>query len=131
VDIIGLRVSTRTFRDFPLFRVSTAVKVVPLPGVPLQQIRLVAILISSEGKLLHSLRFDVTLILCLRFRNELLKYYFFRFVFVSYVFCLLFVFVCNTVAVNHMTVDSAQYYYYYYCRRHRLLSQAFSSWHFS
>ena len=61
MDIVGLRVPTRTLRDFPLFRVSTSVKVIPLPGVPLRQIRLVAILISSEGKLLHSVRFDVTL----------------------------------------------------------------------
>jgi hypothetical protein len=64
VDIIGLRVPTRTLRDFPLFHVSTSVKVVPLPGVPLLQIRLVAILISSEGKLLHSVRFNFTLTLC-------------------------------------------------------------------
>ena len=57
MDIIGLRVLTRTLRDFPLFCVSTSVKVVAVPGVPLRQIQLVA-------TLRHSVKFDVTLTLC-------------------------------------------------------------------
>jgi hypothetical protein len=67
--IIGLRLPTQNSRDFPLFHISSSLKIVPSPGVPLQKIHFVQILISSEGKLLP--RFDIIfIIIC---PNELFK----------------------------------------------------------
>jgi len=53
IEIVGLRVPTRNLQDVPLFHACPFFKTVPPPGVPLQHIQFVAVLISFEGKLPH------------------------------------------------------------------------------